>query len=175
MILSAQEILGIVEKWDYPLKALREVVLNAIVHRDYRDPSDIQIKIYDDMTLEKIKEKNYQSSLRNKLTAEAFYLTANTEKYGTGFSRIEKELQNYPHISYEFKSIANAMQFTFFKNEGVKSLYRLIKQNPNNRSTFFAKELNTSVKNIERWLKQLKNEDKIEFKGSPKTGGYILF
>lgn len=71
-----------VKKWDYPLKALREVVLNAIVHRDYREPSDIQIKIYDDkivisspgglygdMTLEKIKQKNYQPSLRNKLIA----------------------------------------------------------------------------------------------------------
>jgi ATP-dependent DNA helicase RecG len=47
-------------------------------------------------------------------------------------------------------------------------------QKPNNRSTLFAKELNTSVKNIERWLKQLKNENKIEFKGSPKTGGYVV-
>ena len=46
----------------------------------------------------------------------------------------------------------------------------LIKNKPNNRSTFFTNELQTSVKNIERWLKQLKSEDKIEFKGSPKTG-----
>ena len=44
----------------------------------------------------------------------------------------------------------------------------------NKRSTFFAKELNTSVKNIERWLKQLKDENKIEFKGSPKTRGYVV-
>ena len=27
---------------------------------------------------------------------------------------------------------------------------------------------------IERWIKQLKNEDKIEFRGAPKTGGYFL-
>ena len=51
---------------------------------------------------------------------------------------------------------------------------RFIKKKPKNRSTFFAKELNTSVKNIERWLKQLKDEDKIEFKGSLKTGGYAV-
>ena len=57
-------------------------------------------------------------------------------------------------------------------NEGVNSLLELIKNNPNKRSTFFSKELNTSVKNIERWIKQLKNENKIKFEGSPKTGGY---
>ncbi len=26
---------------------------------------------------------------------------------------------------------------------------------------------------IERWLKQLKDENKIEFRGAPKTGGYF--
>jgi len=29
-----------------------------------------------------------------------------------------------------------------------------------------------SQRTIERWIKQLKNENKIEFKGAPKTGGY---
>ena len=95
-----------VEKWDYPLNALREAVLNAVVHRDYAQPSDIQIKIYDDkiviaspgklygdMTIEKLQNRNYQSSLRNKLIAEAFYLTGNIEKYGSGFIRIENELK----------------------------------------------------------------------------------
>ena len=27
---------------------------------------------------------------------------------------------------------------------------------------------------IERYIKQLKSEDKIEFQGSPKTGGYVV-
>jgi ATP-dependent DNA helicase RecG len=184
------------ERWDYPMTALREAVLNAIVHRDYQNPSDIQIKIYDDkiviaspgklygdMTLEKLQQKNYQSSLRNKLIAEAFYLTGHIEKYGSGFIRIENELKAYPHISYEFKDIANAMQMTFYKNqdvgvnegvnEGVNKLYMTIRKHPNKRVPFYATELKTSEKNIERWIKQLKEEGKIEFQGSPKTGGYI--
>jgi len=36
----------------------------------------------------------------------------------------------------------------------------------------FYRKLNTSIKNIERWIKQLRNEEKMEFRDSPKTGGY---
>ena len=36
------------EIWEYPLPALREAVINAIVHRDYGDTADIQIKIFED-------------------------------------------------------------------------------------------------------------------------------
>ena len=36
-----------VEKWEYPYEAIREVILNAIVHRDYMG-APIQISVYDD-------------------------------------------------------------------------------------------------------------------------------
>ena len=36
------------EKWEYPLEAIRELLLNAIIHRDYRDSTDVIIKIFDD-------------------------------------------------------------------------------------------------------------------------------
>jgi len=38
-----------VEEYEIPLLALREIVLNAIIHRDYTRNSDIKIAIYDDM------------------------------------------------------------------------------------------------------------------------------
>ena len=38
----------------------------------------------------------YQSCTRNKLIAEAFYLTNNIEKYGSGYIRIREEMKVYP-------------------------------------------------------------------------------
>ncbi|XCN74222.1 MAG: RNA-binding domain-containing protein [Candidatus Electrothrix aestuarii] len=36
------------ERWDYPMDALREIVINMIVHRDYTHASESVIKIFDD-------------------------------------------------------------------------------------------------------------------------------
>ena len=104
------------ERWEYPLDAIKESLLNAIVHRDYRNINDIQIKIFDDkitifspgelygnVTTEQLLGANYVSSLRNKLIGEAFYLIGEIEKYGTGFIRIREALKDYPNISFSFE------------------------------------------------------------------------
>lgn len=57
-------------------------------------------------------------------------------------------------------------------SEGVSSLADLIRKQPGLRAPALAATLQTSPKNIERWLKQLKNSQLIEFRGAPKTGGY---
>jgi len=127
-----------------------------------------------------IVRHNYQSHLRNKLIAEAFYLTGNIEKYGSGFIRIRKELVGYPEVSFTLAEDGEGVLVTFRLNaevsgevnEGVKALHAFVKENVGKRAPFFAQKLGTSGKNVERWLKQLKEEDKIEFRGAPKTGGY---
>src|SRR3990167_1212804 len=51
--------------------------------------------------------------LRNKLVAEAFYLTGNIEKYGSGFIRIRKSLRDYPEIKFEIKEYCGGVLVTF--------------------------------------------------------------
>ena len=54
----------------------------------------------------------YVSSLRNRLLAEAFYLTGDIERYGTGFVRIREILQAYPEIALRVEEMGD-----FFKVE----------------------------------------------------------
>jgi len=94
---------------EYPLDAIRELLLNSVVHRDYQSPSDIQIKIFDnnitfynpgglfgDITIDELKTDHYNASTRNKQIAEALYLTKDIEKYGSGFIRIREAIKEYP-------------------------------------------------------------------------------
>ena len=114
------------ERFGYPLPAIREALLNAVIHRNYTDGSDIQIKIFDDqisifspgllyggLKLDELKSDNYKSRLRNKLVAEAFYLTGNIEKYGSGFIRIRKALREYPEVSFKAEEMSGGILLTF--------------------------------------------------------------
>lgn len=89
------------EIWEYPLEALREAVINAVVHRDYSISSNVQVEIYDDrieiwnpggllpgITVEDLYKKEHKSVVRNKLIAQIFYDIGYIEKYGSGTSKI---------------------------------------------------------------------------------------
>ena len=104
------------ERWQYPIEALRELLLNAVVHRDYKNLSDIIVKIFDDrivftnpgtlygqLKVEDLQRDDYTSSIRNKLIAEAFYLTGDIEKYGTGFVRIREYMRDYPEVGLDIQ------------------------------------------------------------------------
>lgn len=106
------------ETWDYPLSAIRETLLNSIVHRDYFDnTSPIQIKIFkdwlwfynpgklvDDLTVESLKT-SHPSKTRNPLIASIFYRAGFIEKFGSGIDRImnscRKEIVPQPEFLEE--------------------------------------------------------------------------
>ncbi len=58
-------------------------------------------------------------------------------------------------------------------NEGVKSLLARINQQPGLHAPVLAKLLNTSTISVERWTRELRNANQIEFIASPNTGGYF--
>ena len=118
------------EIFEYPLPALREIVLNTIIHRDYTSPMDVQIKIFDQkitffspgelygkQTIEALRTDDYQAYTRNKLIAEAFYLTGDIEKYGTGYTRIRSEIASYPTMKFEFEEKPSAWLVTISYEE----------------------------------------------------------
>ncbi|MCW3807458.1 RNA-binding domain-containing protein [Plebeiibacterium marinum] len=95
------------DKWQFPLQAIRELLLNAIIHKDYRNPTDVIIKIYDNeiqfsnpgnlfgnLTIDELNTDSYQPRHRNRLLAEVFYLMGEVEKYGTGFKEYAIGLKN---------------------------------------------------------------------------------
>ncbi|WP_419661908.1 putative ATP-dependent DNA helicase [Desulfosarcina variabilis str. Montpellier] len=119
------------ERWQYPLEGLRELLLNAVVHRDYKNTSDIVIKIFDDrilftspgriygnLTIADLQRDDYVSSIRNKLLAEAFYLMGEIEKYGTGFIRIRQWLKEYPDVGYEISEMGDFFRIQVFQTTG---------------------------------------------------------
>lgn len=190
------------ERFAYPLPALREALLNAVVHRDYANSSDIQIKIFDDritlfspgklyggLSIADLSTDHYPSRLRNKLIAEAFYLTKNIEKYGSGFIRIRKELETYPEIIFAVEEIGGGVLVTFGQSEGVSEgvgegvtggvtggvdeVLNYIRMNPGVKTSEIAVALEIPQRTLERWLKRLKDEKKVSFKGAPKIGGYF--
>jgi len=91
--------------WDYPLEAIREMLYNAVVHRDYfQYGTQTQIKIFEesiwsynpgelleDLTPEKLKD-THSSIARNPLIAHAFYVAGFIEQYGSGIERMTAAL-----------------------------------------------------------------------------------
>jgi len=55
---------------------------------------------------------------------------------------------------------------------GANGLLSYIQAHPGQRSNEMVVALNTPLRSIERWLKQLKANGLIEFRGASKTGGY---
>lgn len=195
---------------EYPVAALRELILNCLIHRDYTSPSDVQIKIFDkkvaffnpgklygNISIADLKENNYTSELRNKLLAEAFYLTKDIEKYGTGFFRIREAIKNYLTMEFNYQEQGNGFitELTYTQqkismavanageglsegineglNEGLKSLLATIIKNPGIRANALPPLLeNRPLKTIERQIKVLVEQQLIERRGSRKTGGY---
>ena len=57
---------------------------------------------------------------------------------------------------------------------GVNNLLDFIKTNPGKKSKEIKAALNLPQRTLERWLKELREQKKIKFQGSPKTGGYYF-
>jgi len=110
------------DRWEYPLRALEEVITNALAHRDYFSNSDIQLAIYDDrievwnpgglpkpLTPEDLKRK-HRSIPRNKLLARQLFLIKYIERWGMGTNRVVDEMKAYDLSEPEFQNLSGGFE-----------------------------------------------------------------
>ena len=125
------EIKGIEREdiWDYPIPAIREAVLNALIHRDYFNIANfIVIKVYDNhiwfsnpgglpegITVEQLK-RPHQSCLRNPLIAKVFYLAGYIEQYGSGTVRMVEWMKEAGLPEPEYKEEMGGFSVYFYKD-----------------------------------------------------------
>ncbi len=89
-----------VERFPVPRVALREAVLNALIHRDYMVPVPVQIRVYDDKLVlwnpavlpegwtQKTLLAPHQSHPPNPDLANTFFRAGEIEAWGRGIERI---------------------------------------------------------------------------------------
>jgi len=118
-----------VERWEYPIEAIREAITNAICHRDYESTANVQIRIFDDrieiwnpgnlldgLTVQKLKGK-HESVLRSPLLAKNFFLIKYIEQWGTGTNRMIEWCLNYDFPEPVFEEIGGSFVVTIKKYE----------------------------------------------------------
>ena len=193
----AFEFTGEIERkeiFEYPIKAIRELLLNAIVHRDYTSPIDIQIKIFDnsitmfnpgklygDLTIEELHTDEYQSRARNKLVVEAFYLTGDIEKYGSGYIRVREEIQSYPTMLFEYKESGDGylVKLSYTEQKTTQKttqkstreqIIELLKADKKLTRSRLAQAIGVSPDAIKQHLAKLQNDKFLKRVGGRKDG-----
>ncbi len=144
-----------VEKWEYPYKAIRETIINAIVHRDYMG-APIQISVYDDkiivwnegylpddLTIEDLK-RQHSSRPHNPILASAFFKGGLIEAWGRGTVKIINECIKAGLPEPLIETAFGGIQVTLFKNQLDK--LKLIELGLNNRQISAVEYLKENLK-----------------------------
>ena len=122
------EIKGLYRKDEYelPLEAIREAIVNAVVHRNLQSNSCVQVALFDDrlevtspgalfggITIEQALEG--ATALRNPLIAEVFMQMDLFESWGTGLRRIKDACEEAGLPEPEFREIGNMFRVNIFR------------------------------------------------------------
>lgn len=113
------------ERYEYPSDAIREAIVNAVVHRDYESPSKVQVRVFDNrievwnpgllpegITLEDLK-REHRSIPRNPLLFRQLFWVKYVEDVGGGTLDMIKWCKEWGLPEPDFKFITGATVVVF--------------------------------------------------------------
>lgn len=141
--------------YEIPPDAIRELIINAAVHRSYLDHGNTQIAVYDNrleitspgkipmgQTLERMKEG--YSQIRNEALAYAFSYMNLIEHWGSGIPRIIGRVKAAGLLEPEFIGGEVDLRINIYRGQiGVNNL----KNDPDDPNRSFKNDLNYNSKN----------------------------
>jgi len=189
-----------VDRYEYPIRALREAIINAVIHRDYLSRADVRVFLFDDR-IEIINPGSFPEGVSpekpfhkpvNAVLSNYMYDIGFIEKYGSGIyleRKLCKENGNEPPI-YElhdietkviFKSQVKAvsvdlqkMGHQFVLNDRQQKTVEYLMERGKITTKEYVSLHNISLATAKRDLLEMKKKRVIRFIGSAKTGYYVL-
>jgi len=187
-----------IDKLEYPIEAIREAVLNALVHRDYEAPSDIRVFIFDDR-IEITNPGSFPHGTtpenplhipRNPMLCQLMRDIGYIEKYGSGIYFMKEICNDWgiPAPDFKvsdietkviFKSGGEAVVVSEIENLGIElndrqrnALKSAFKKGFINNQNY--RELNgVSDETSRRELSQLVEKGLLKIKGKGRSTKYI--
>ena len=185
------------EQRDYPEEALREALLNALIHRDYSFSSSILVSIFDDriefVSIGGLPKGVLMDDIliglsvpRNENLAGIFYRLQLVEAYGMGIPKIMQNYNDYPRKP-EIQITSNAFKITLPNrnfnsgkiikskasfNESEETILRLFKKHKEISRTDVETALEISQAMAVRLLRGLTDKGAIQVIGGGKNTRY---
>ncbi len=189
------------DEYEIPTDVIRELIINAVVHRSYLDSSNIQVAIYDDrlevtspgklpmgQTLERMKEG--YSKIRNEALANAFSYMRLIEHWGSGIPRIFEKLKEAGLRPPEFIGGDTDLRINIYRGQievtdpktdlkPIQSdletgLIKLIKSNPELTLQAYGDRLGVSASTIKRMIHKMQLDGILVREGSNRKSKLIL-
>ncbi len=187
------------EKYEYPPDAIREAIVNAVVHRDYLFPSKVQVRVFDDYieiwnpgrlpegwTVETLRRK-HESMPKNPLLFRQLFWVKYVEDVGGGTLDMIEECQRWGIPEPEFEDTETSLVVTFrrsilteeyihaldIKNTQKRAIEHIVTHGKITRSEY-ERLLGVHERQANRELKELIELGLIERRGGGYNVYYIL-
>lgn len=177
-----------VDVWEVPKIALREAIINAIVHRDYLETgARILVEIFPDRIVISNpgglpkgmapSEFGHLSLTRNSVLANLMQRMHFIEKLGTGVPRMKQEMKNakLPEPVFQFDHFFTVeFKRPEMSEKTSEKILAFIRENPAITIQALADNIGVSTRSIERNLKILQNNQLLKRVGPAKGGRWEI-